>query len=47
MWLIRHGIPFDVAFGLDDNTRTAFSIIVSEQGGAEFDWNAMRYKEQK
>jgi len=47
MWLVRHGVPFDVAFALDDITRTAFSIIVSEQGGAEFDWGRMAYKEQK
>jgi len=47
MWLVRHGVPFDVAFALDDIKRTAFSIIVSEQGGAEFDWERMQFKESK
>lgn len=47
MWLVRHGVPFDVAFRLDDITRTAFSIIVSEQGGSVFDWNAMRFRDDK
>jgi len=47
MWLVRHGVPFDVAFGMDDLHRTAFSIIISEQGGAVFDWDRMRFQEQK
>jgi len=29
--LVRHGVPFDVAFEIDGTTRTAWSIICSEQ----------------
>jgi hypothetical protein len=44
---VRHGVPFDVAFSLDDLERSAFCIIVSEQGGAEFDWRTMFFKDPK
>lgn len=47
MWLTRHGVPFDVAFQLDDVTRGALCIIASEQGGGEFDWDLMEFKEPK
>lgn len=45
--MIKNGIPFDVAFRLDDNTRTAFSIAFSEMEGARFDWDAMRFRDDK
>jgi hypothetical protein len=44
---VRNGIPFDVAFQLDDLTRTAWCIVFSEMEGNEFDWHAMQFKEQK
>jgi hypothetical protein len=43
--LIKNGIPFDVAFSLDDVTRAAWSIVFSEMEGAKFDWHAMKFKE--
>ena len=45
LWLIRNGIPFDVAFGVDDVTRAAWCIVFSEMEGRTFDWSAMRFKE--
>jgi hypothetical protein len=44
---VSNGVPFDVAFALDDITRTAFSISLSEMDGATFDWGAMRFMEPK
>lgn len=46
LWLIKHGIPFDVAFGLDEIMRTAWCIVFSEMEGAKFDWNAMRFADE-
>jgi len=46
LWLIKNGIPFDVAFSLDDNTRAAWSIKFSEMDGAKFDWSTMRFKDE-
>jgi hypothetical protein len=42
---VRHGVPFDVAFNLDAVERAAWSIIVSEQGGREFDLGRMQFKD--
>lgn len=44
---MRNGVPYDVAFSLPDNERTAYAIIFAEIEGSEFDWNLMRFKEQK
>jgi hypothetical protein len=44
---VKHGVPFDVAFGLDDVTRAGWSIIFSEQGGAKFDFNTMQFEDDK
>jgi hypothetical protein len=42
---VRHGVPFDVAFSLDGTERAAWAIIVSEQGGREFDVGRMQFKD--
>ena len=47
LWLVKNNIPIDVAFRLDDVTRTAFSIVFSEMEGAVFDWDAMRFRDDK
>jgi hypothetical protein len=47
LWLVKNGIPFDVAFNLDDATRAAWSIIFSEFEGAQFNWQDMRFEEDK
>lgn len=47
LFLAGHGVPFDVAFSLDDQTRAAFCIIISEQNGATFNWNRMAFEEPK
>lgn len=36
--LVKQGIPFDVAFSLDNDTRVAWLIICGEQDGFVFDW---------
>jgi uncharacterized protein len=45
LWLIRNGVPFDVAFSLNDTTRAAWSIIFSEMNGAKFNWDNMQFEE--
>jgi hypothetical protein len=45
LWLVRGGVPFDVAFQLDDATRAAYCIILSEMEGRTFDFNTMSFKE--
>ena len=43
IFLVRGGVPFDVAFGLDDVTRAGYCIILSELEGRKFDFNTMDY----
>jgi hypothetical protein len=45
LWLIRNGVDFDLAFGLDDITRAAWCIIVSEQEGGKFNWHRMEFED--
>ncbi|CAN7329504.1 hypothetical protein LJR084_001924 [Variovorax sp. LjRoot84] len=45
MWLVKHNVPFDVAFQMDDVTRTAMCIVLAEMEGGEFDWDSMCWKE--
>ena len=47
LWLVKNGVPFDVAFALDEITRTGWCIIFSEMEGAVFNFQTMRYEEQK
>jgi len=47
LWLVRQNVPFDVAFQLDDVTRAAWCIVMSEFEGAKFDWDRMTWKEPK
>ena len=47
LWLVRNGIPFDVAFGVDDVTRAAWCIVFSEMEGNRFDWSRMQFEESK
>ena len=45
LWLVRNGIPFDVAFSLDQDERTAWIIVLGELNGRVWDWGAMRWVE--
>ena len=45
MWLVRSGVPFDVAFGMDETMRAAFCIVFSEMDGNKFNWSSMEFEE--
>ena len=47
MWLVKCGIPFDVAFDLDYEMRQALSIIAGELEGGKFNWDLMAFEEPK
>jgi len=43
---VKNGVPFDVAFQLDDITRSAWSIILSElESGKRFNFNTEAFEE--
>ena len=42
-----HGVPWDVAFGVNDNLRQALNIIFGQLEGGVFNFNSMRWEERK
>ena len=42
---MHNGVPFDVAFALDEITRAAWSIICSEFNGSKFNWRTMSWEQ--
>ena len=44
--LVKNGVPFDVAFSLDAETRSAWCIVFAGFEGAQFDWDAGHFKER-
>jgi hypothetical protein len=45
LWLVKNGVPFDVAFSLGNKERVAWSIIMSEHEGAKFNWETFNFVE--
>jgi hypothetical protein len=45
---VSEGIPFDLAFLLDDDTALGFLVILGQlKTGQEFDWAKKTFKEPK
>jgi hypothetical protein len=48
LWLIKNGIPFDVAFALDDTKRTAWCLIFSEmERGKRYNFDSRTFEDIK
>lgn len=47
LWLVKNGVPFDVAFSWSDAERFAAGIVFSEFEGKRFDWTEMAFREQE
>ena len=43
LYLVRNGVPFDVAFSLPADERMAFVVALGTLDGRVFDWRAMRW----
>ncbi len=41
---MKNGVPFDVAFSLSTEERTAWGIIFCEFEGGSYDWDAMTWR---
>jgi hypothetical protein len=44
---VKNGVPFDVAFSLNDIDRLAYEIILGRMEGNEWDWGSMGWAERK
>lgn len=47
MYLIKNGIPYDVAFSLGPAEKMAYSVVFGELEGNSFDWNTGTWRERK
>ena len=47
LYLVSKGVPFDVAFSLDDVMRTAWCIILGTHDGGEFLWESMSWRRKE
>lgn len=48
LFLVSNGVPFDVAFSLDDMTRLAWVVILKEsQDPVKFNFTTMQFEEAK
>ncbi|HEY0206459.1 MAG TPA: hypothetical protein VGC15_20190 [Acetobacteraceae bacterium] len=43
LFLVRNGVPLDVAFSLDAGERTAWVIVIGQMDGLTWDWAAMAW----
>ena len=46
LYLVRNGVPFDVAFSLPADERLAWVVVFGTLDGGEFDFVSMRWKER-
>jgi hypothetical protein len=38
LYLVKNGVPFDVAFSLPDDERVAWVVIMGRFSGLTYDW---------
>jgi len=43
MYLVKNGVPFDVAFAADDERALAMYVVLGEFEGNTWDWDAMNW----
>lgn len=43
LWLVKNGVPYDVAFSLNEIDRLAHMILLGSFEGNEWDWNRMMW----
>lgn len=41
---MKNGVPFDVAWSVEDEEAMAWAIIFGQMDGNQWDWNLMRWK---
>lgn len=48
VYLFTNGVPFDVAFSLDDPMRIGLTILIAQQSsGQEFNFKTWKYEDKK
>ncbi len=47
MYLVKYGVPFDVALAASDEWALAAFVVLGEFEGNEWDWDRMTWKERR
>lgn len=47
MFLVKHGVPFDVAFSLEPDELLAYLIVLRGFDGYEYDFENMRFRDKE
>lgn len=47
MYLIKNGVPFDVAWTMEDHYVLAYCVTFGKAEGNEFDWASRSWRKQE
>ena len=47
LFLIKRGVPWEVAINLPPHESLAFCVIFGEQEGGKFNWSALKWEQPK
>jgi len=44
LFLVQHGVPFDVAFALEPHEALAFAVVIGQNLGREWSWDSLSWQ---
>lgn len=44
LYLVKNGVPFDIAFSLPKAWRRAFVVALGEMAGGRYDWDSLGWE---
>ena len=47
LFLVKNGVPYDVAMRLSPTRRVAYVVAIGELAGGAFDWRTMSWKDRR
>jgi hypothetical protein len=47
LWLVKNGVPYDVAFDLDADDLLAHTIVMGEFEGSKWSWDDMAWEKRQ
>jgi hypothetical protein len=46
LWLVKSGVPYDVAFSLLPEERFAYVVVMAKFEGSSFNWERMAWEQR-
>lgn len=47
LFLVKNGVPFDVAFSLPDDERLAWVVVMGQLSGMTWNWDSMSWEKPR